>query len=133
MASLLGAANRRERLAAATQRRDEAASLFGLAEGREVEAVYQAIMSMGGPNEFQAYSSEATLGLTVTSGATRIVGMSDNAGSFLPKLLQPLKASTRHYVVTTVMPPSFYVLVPTRWRSWAKAIDTACRCRRPQR
>ena len=54
MASLLGAANRRERLAAATQRRDEAASLFGLAEGREVEAVYQAILSMGGPNEFQA-------------------------------------------------------------------------------
>jgi hypothetical protein len=105
------AANRRDRLAAATQRRDEAASLFGLAEGKDVEAVYQAMLSMGGPDEFQLYyAREATLGPTVTDGATRIVAMSDNAGSFLPKLLQPLRQSTRHYVVTSAMPSVFDVL-----------------------
>jgi len=103
------AANRRDRLAAATQRRDEAASLFGLADGKDVEAVYQAILPMGGPDEFQPYAREATLGPTVVSGATRIIGMSDNAGTFLPKLLQSLKASTRHYTVASAMPPLFDV------------------------
>lgn len=99
------AVNRRDRLTAATQRRDEAASLFGLAEGKDVEAVYQAILPMGGPEkDFQPHAREATLGSTVISGATRIVGMSDNAGSFLPKLLQPLKVSTRHYSVASAMP-----------------------------
>lgn len=104
------AANRRERLSAAIQRRDEAAGLFGLADGKDVEAVYQAILPMGGPDEFQSYVREVTLGPTVTSGTTRIVSMSDNAGSFLSKLLPPLKLSTRHYRVTSAAPTVFDVL-----------------------
>lgn len=102
--------NRRDRLAQAVQRRDDAASLFGLADGKDIEAVYQAILPMGGPEEFQAYSREATLGPTVTNGTSRINSLSDNAGSFLAKLLPQLKLSSRHYVVTSAMPPVFEVL-----------------------
>jgi hypothetical protein len=101
------AAHRRDRLTAAMQRREDAASLFGLADGKEIEAVFQAILPMGGPAEFKPYAQSATLGPTVTSGITRVVGLSDNAGSFLPMLRDTLKFSTRHYVVSSSMPPEF--------------------------
>lgn len=104
------AGNRRDRLALAIQRRDDAAALLGLADGKDLEAVYQVILPMGGPAEFQNYTREATLGPVVTSGVGRVVAMSDNAGSFLNKLLPQLKLSTRHYVVSSAMPPNFEVL-----------------------
>lgn len=104
------AGNRRERLALAIQRRDNAAALFGLGDGKDVEAVYQVILPMGGPGEFQNYANEVTLGPAVTSGTARVITMSDNAGSFLNKLLPQLKLSTRHYLVSSAMPPNFEVL-----------------------
>ncbi len=101
------ATHRKDRLAAATARRDEAAGLFGLADGKDVEAVYQVIVPMGGPAEYQPHATEATLGPLVARGEARVVGMSDNAGSFLAKMLTSLKASTRHYAVASTMPGTF--------------------------
>ena len=106
------ATHHRDRLAEATRRYDQEASLFGLGEGKDIEAVYQIILPMGAPEEFRHYANEISLNQSVTNGSARIVGMSDNAGSYLPILRKLLENNTRIYHLTTTMPDNFQQPVP---------------------
>lgn len=101
------AANRRERLATAKERRNVFAAQFALEEGRVVEALYQVVIPMGGPKEYESHEETLTLGPTIANGTAQIVNVSDNAASFLARLKQDLEYSPRQYKVKSELPPTF--------------------------
>jgi hypothetical protein len=98
------AANRRERVNAAIAKRDEAASLYGLGEGKPKEASYQVVLPLPGPLEFTSDQKDVNLGAAVTAGSARISSSAENAVELLPILTGNLKAATRTYRVVTTMP-----------------------------
>jgi hypothetical protein len=98
------AVHHRERIEWAKTRRDEAAALYGLAEGHPKEATYEVVLPMKAPPEFDDHAFGLTLGPAVVSGTARILGTSDNAATLLPALLPALKSEQRHYWVTSTMP-----------------------------
>jgi hypothetical protein len=103
------ASNRNARIVAATAKRDAAAALYGLDEGKAKEATYQIVIPVAGPPEFMSATVSVVLGPSITSGQAHIVGTSDNAAELVPALADGIKGSQRVYELATTMPSTINV------------------------
>jgi hypothetical protein len=103
------AANRNARIDRAVSKRDAAAALYGLGEGKPKEASYQIVIPLPGPAEFVSGGQEISLRDSIEKGIARITGISDNTVDLLPELTANAGASTRVYRVDTSLPANISV------------------------
>jgi len=105
------AANRKERIDAAVARRDEAATLYGLAEGKPKEATFQLLIPLQeAPGEFKPFAETIGLAESAKRGTVLAVPISENATPLLPTLFKAIREEKRVYVVTSA--PSKGVAAP---------------------
>lgn len=96
------AANRKERIDAAIARRDEAAALYGLAEGKPKEATFQLLIPLqGAPGEFKPFAETIGLSESAKRGTVVAVPISENAGPLLPTVFKAIREEKRVYTVTS--------------------------------
>jgi len=104
------AINLSKRVDDALARRNEAAALYAMADGKSKEASYQIVLPAGSPADFQPFRKEFSLGSSVDKREATIVGVSENAGELLKYLSASVAGNTRTYTVTTAMPADIRVV-----------------------
>lgn len=106
------AANQQSRIDDAVSKRDQAAGLYGLGEGKPIEATYRIVVPVAGPSEFEPGCAGASLGASLRTGFARVIGVSENAAAYLPQVMA-LSGSNVYFEVSSTLPAGMTYATPT--------------------